>query len=99
MRALTLLDANGPTGTFSNEDGPLRGDVVSSVLIKGIGGKALKGLRDNVVLATKAHIPMGDDPNQRGQFATLAALLPGAQVRVAREVGSHDTRQGERAPC
>jgi aryl-alcohol dehydrogenase-like predicted oxidoreductase len=31
-----------------------------------IVGKALKGRRDNVVLATKAHLPMGDDPNQRG---------------------------------
>ena len=31
-----------------------------------IVGKALKGRRDNVVLATKAHNPMGDDPNQRG---------------------------------
>ena len=31
-----------------------------------IVGKALKGRRDNVVLATKAHIPMGEDPNQQG---------------------------------
>jgi aryl-alcohol dehydrogenase-like predicted oxidoreductase len=31
-----------------------------------IVGKALKGRRDNVVLATKVHGPMGDDPNQRG---------------------------------
>ncbi len=31
-----------------------------------IVGKALKGRRDNVVLATKAFFPMGDDPNQRG---------------------------------
>ncbi|MGM4983525.1 MULTISPECIES: aldo/keto reductase [Rhizobium] len=31
-----------------------------------IVGKALKGRRDNIVLATKAHIPMGDDPNQQG---------------------------------
>jgi aryl-alcohol dehydrogenase-like predicted oxidoreductase len=31
-----------------------------------IVGKALKGRRDNVVLATKAHNPMGDDPNQQG---------------------------------
>ncbi|MGC0416150.1 aldo/keto reductase [Embleya sp. AB8] len=31
-----------------------------------IVGKALKGRRDQVVLATKAHLPMGDDPNQRG---------------------------------
>src|SRR6478609_7162481 len=31
-----------------------------------IVGKALKGRRDNVVLATKAFLPMGDDQNQRG---------------------------------
>jgi len=31
-----------------------------------IVGKALKGRRDNVVLATKAFQPMGNDPNQRG---------------------------------
>jgi len=31
-----------------------------------IVGKALKGRRDKVVLATKAHLPMGDDPNERG---------------------------------
>lgn len=31
-----------------------------------IVGKALKGRRDNVVLATKAFQPMGDDPNRRG---------------------------------
>jgi len=31
-----------------------------------IVGKALKGRRDDVVLATKVHGPMGEDPNQRG---------------------------------
>jgi len=31
-----------------------------------IVGKALKGRRDSVVLATKFNRPMGDDPNQRG---------------------------------
>jgi aryl-alcohol dehydrogenase-like predicted oxidoreductase len=31
-----------------------------------IVGKALKGRRDDVVLATKVHYPMGDDPNHRG---------------------------------
>jgi predicted aldo/keto reductase-like oxidoreductase len=32
-----------------------------------IVGKALAGgKRDDVVLATKVHVPMGDDPNQRG---------------------------------
>jgi aryl-alcohol dehydrogenase-like predicted oxidoreductase len=29
-------------------------------------GKAIKGRRDDVVLASKAHFPMGDDPNHRG---------------------------------
>jgi aryl-alcohol dehydrogenase-like predicted oxidoreductase len=29
-------------------------------------GKALKGRRDRVVLATKVSLPMGDDPNQQG---------------------------------
>jgi aryl-alcohol dehydrogenase-like predicted oxidoreductase len=29
-------------------------------------GKALKGRRDDIVLATKFFVPMGDDPNQRG---------------------------------
>src|SRR5688572_9667774 len=28
--------------------------------------KALKDRRDDVVLATKGHLPMGDDPNHRG---------------------------------
>jgi aryl-alcohol dehydrogenase-like predicted oxidoreductase len=31
-----------------------------------IVGRALKGRRDTVVLATKAHLPMGEDPNQQG---------------------------------
>jgi aryl-alcohol dehydrogenase (NADP+) len=29
-------------------------------------GKAIKGRRDDIVLATKAHLPMGNDPNQQG---------------------------------
>jgi aryl-alcohol dehydrogenase-like predicted oxidoreductase len=31
-----------------------------------IVGEGLKGRRDDIVLATKLHLPMGDDPNQRG---------------------------------
>ena len=31
-----------------------------------IVGKAIRGRRDGIVLATKAHLPMGDDPNMRG---------------------------------
>ncbi|MFD9830695.1 aldo/keto reductase [[Kitasatospora] papulosa] len=41
-------------------------DVYSRGESEEIVGKALKGRRDEVVLATKAHLPMGDDPNQRG---------------------------------
>ena len=43
-------------------------DVYSAGESEEIVGKALKGRRDNVVLATKAHMPVGDDtdPNHRG---------------------------------
>jgi len=41
-------------------------DVYSSGESEEIVGKALKGRRDDVVLATKFHGPMGDDPNRRG---------------------------------
>jgi aryl-alcohol dehydrogenase-like predicted oxidoreductase len=41
-------------------------DVYSRGESEAIVGKALKGRRDNVVLATKVHGTMGDDPNQFG---------------------------------
>src|SRR6201996_8504787 len=41
-------------------------DVYSAGESEEIVGKALKGRRDDIVLATKAHMPMGDDPNRRG---------------------------------
>src|SRR3982750_3301845 len=41
-------------------------DVYSSGESEEIVGKALRGRRDNVVLATKFHGSMGDDPNRRG---------------------------------
>ncbi|HZL49207.1 MAG TPA: aldo/keto reductase [Solirubrobacteraceae bacterium] len=41
-------------------------DVYSSGESEEIVGKALAGRRDQVVLATKFHGSMGDDPNQRG---------------------------------
>jgi aryl-alcohol dehydrogenase-like predicted oxidoreductase len=31
-----------------------------------IVGEAIKGRREHIVLATKAHLPMGDDPNMQG---------------------------------
>jgi aryl-alcohol dehydrogenase-like predicted oxidoreductase len=42
-------------------------DVYSAGESEEIVGKALAGgRRDDVILATKAHMPMGDDPNHRG---------------------------------
>ena len=41
-------------------------DIYSRGESEEIVGKALKGCRDNVVLATKVNGAMGDDPNQRG---------------------------------
>ena len=41
-------------------------DVYSAGESEEIVGKALRGRRDDVVLATKAHSPMGNDPNMRG---------------------------------
>jgi aryl-alcohol dehydrogenase-like predicted oxidoreductase len=41
-------------------------DMYSQGESEEIVGKALKGRRENVVLATKVFGPMGDDPNQRG---------------------------------
>src|SRR3954471_17835136 len=41
-------------------------DVYSTGESEEIVGKALKGRRDDVVLATKFFVAMGDDPNQRG---------------------------------
>jgi aryl-alcohol dehydrogenase-like predicted oxidoreductase len=41
-------------------------DMYSAGESEEIVGKALKGRRDDVVLATKAHSPMGQDPNMRG---------------------------------
>jgi len=41
-------------------------DVYSQGESEVIVGKALAGRRDDIVLATKAHMPMGDDPNHRG---------------------------------
>ena len=41
-------------------------DVYSAGESEEIVGQALLGRRDDVVLATKAHSPMGEDPNMRG---------------------------------
>src|SRR3954469_13008476 len=41
-------------------------DVYSDGESEEILGKALKGRRDDIVLATKLFLPMGEDPNRRG---------------------------------
>ena len=41
-------------------------DVYSAGESEEIVGKAIAGRRDDIVLATKFHMPMGDDPNRRG---------------------------------
>ena len=41
-------------------------DVYSAGESEEIVGKALKGRRDDVVLATKFFMPMGEGPNRRG---------------------------------
>src|SRR6059036_1230019 len=41
-------------------------DVYSRGESEEIVAKALKGRRDQVVLASKVHFPMGEDPNERG---------------------------------
>ena len=46
-------------------------DVYSRGESEEIVGKALQGRRDDVVLATKFHGTMGDDPNQQRQLAPL----------------------------
>jgi aryl-alcohol dehydrogenase-like predicted oxidoreductase len=46
-----------------------------------IVGKALTGRRDNVVLATKVHGPMGDDPNQQGNSRRWITQAVDASLR------------------
>ena len=41
-------------------------DMYSAGESEQIVGKALKGRRDDIVLATKVHFPMGDGPNRSG---------------------------------
>jgi len=56
-------------------------DVYSSGESEEIVGKALKGRRDNVVLATKFHASMGDDPNTGGNSRRWAHQACDASLR------------------
>jgi aryl-alcohol dehydrogenase-like predicted oxidoreductase len=56
-------------------------DVYSSGESEEIVAKALKGRRDDVVLATKFHASMGDDPNMRGNSRRWAHRACDASLR------------------
>lgn len=56
-------------------------DVYSAGESEEIVGKALKGRRDAVVLATKAHLPMGTDPNARGSSRRWLTMEVEASLR------------------
>ena len=87
-------------------------DVYSNGESEEIVGKALKGRRDDVVLATKFFMPMGEDPNRRGGSRRwivagrrgLAAApghrldrpLPGAPSRPGRR-RRRDARRADRS--
>jgi aryl-alcohol dehydrogenase-like predicted oxidoreductase len=58
-------------------------DVYSDGESEEIVGKALKGRRDDVVLASKVHYPMGEDPNQRGNSRRwIIAAVEGSLRRL-----------------
>jgi aryl-alcohol dehydrogenase-like predicted oxidoreductase len=59
-------------------------DVYSRGESEEIVGKALEGRRDNVVLATKVHGTMGDDPNERGNSRRWIARECDASLRRLR---------------
>jgi hypothetical protein len=66
-------------------------DVYSVGESEEIVGKAIKGRRDDVVLASKVHYPMSDDPNHQGnsrRWITTAVddLLAGAEVTLDDEI-------------
>src|SRR4051794_41559132 len=56
-------------------------DVYSAGESEEILGKALKDRRDDVVLATKFFMPMGDDPNRRGGAPRWVGRAGGDSLR------------------
>jgi len=59
-------------------------DVYSGGEAEEIVGEALVGRRDQVVLATKVHFPMGTDPNERGNSRRWIFLEVERQLRRLR---------------
>ena len=76
-------------------------DVYSAGESEEIVGKALKGRRDDVVLATKFFVPMGEDPNQPRRLAPLdhhrgRELAAAARHRLDRPLPGPPPRPGHR---
>src|SRR5947209_10997579 len=59
---VAMVDAALDAGVNFVDTADIYDDGVSEEIL----GRALRGRRDDVVLATKFANPMGDDPNQRG---------------------------------
>jgi aryl-alcohol dehydrogenase-like predicted oxidoreductase len=61
-------NSKGLVGRFLGAGGNVidTADVYTKGVSKEITGRALKGVRDEVVLATKVRFPMGDGPNEVG---------------------------------
>ena len=58
-------------------------DVYSAGESEEIVGKAIAGRRDEIVLATKVHMPMGEDPNRRGNSRRwIIAAVEGSLRRL-----------------
>ncbi|MET8032474.1 aldo/keto reductase [Streptomyces sp. NPDC005345] len=60
--ATAVVDAALEGGINLIDTADMYGDGESEEMV----GKAIAGRRDDIVLATKAGLPMGDDPNRRG---------------------------------
>jgi aryl-alcohol dehydrogenase-like predicted oxidoreductase len=60
--ATALVDAALETGINVIDTA----DMYSAGQSEEMVGTAIAGRRDDIVLATKAYMPMGDDPNRRG---------------------------------
>jgi aryl-alcohol dehydrogenase-like predicted oxidoreductase len=61
-------------------------------------GKALKGRRDSVVLATKFSRPMGDDPNRQGTSRRWIMTAVRTRCAACRPTTSTSTRSTYRTP-
>src|SRR3954449_10127539 len=74
-------------------------DVYGAGESEEIVGKALKGRRDGVILATKFHNPMGEDPNRRGNSRRWIARAVESRCVGWTRTGSTSTRYTAPTPA